>query len=115
MGFLLHYQKAYHSFAFINKKRRRRKKMNYLKKVISIAGRIFYVDATDESCKKLGFRSGDRIILPLLHVEIKGTIVGVAPATEKINPQPLVLWFTLDGEDGRVCYSYPSIIKPSME
>jgi len=82
------------------------------KNVESIKGRRFEIDISDEACSALGlgFKHGDRIRHPNAG---EGTVIGVAPATEGLDPEPNVLWYAIDGRDGKVSYSYPSHIVPA--
>ena len=79
------------------------------KSVVAIDGKKFEVDTSDKACSKFGFKHGDRIKHPAVG---KGTVVGVASATEGIDPEPDVLWCTFDGYDKeKVAYSSSLDIK----
>ncbi|HCU01483.1 TPA: hypothetical protein DIC62_01630 [Candidatus Nomurabacteria bacterium] len=69
--------------------------------VTSWTGKSFSVNTSDEACAVFGFKSGDRIISRAGG----GIVIGVAPATEGPNPKPDVLWYAVDGRDGKVSYS----------
>ncbi len=79
-------------------------------KVISYSGISFEVDISAGACKKFGFKHGDRIRHPESGL---GTVIGVAPATERINPEPMVLWCRFDCDHNKLKYSYPSLIEPA--
>ena len=68
-------------------------------------GKTFEVDTSDEACGRFGFKSCDRIYCKSSREE--GVVVGVAPAMQGENPEPLVLWYALDSNGGRVSYSFP--------
>ena len=80
------------------------------KVVTSRSKRSFEVDTSDKVCEKFGFKHGARVMHPYTG---SGTVVGVAPATEWLVPEPDVLWYhSDDDDDGVVSYSYPSLLKP---
>ena len=78
------------------------------KMVTPRCGEPFEVDTSDEACSKFGFKHGDRIKHPEAGL---GTVIGVAPAKEGVNPELDVLWYAIDGRGGRVSYSYSSKIE----
>ena len=74
-----------------------------MQKVIAVEGQEFEVDTSNEACGKFGLKHGDRIKHPYAG---EGTAIGVASATTGNNPEPDVLWYAIDGRNGRVSYSY---------
>ena len=75
-------------------------------------GEPFEVDTSDEACRKFGFKHGDRVVHP--HTG-PGTVIGVAPATEGLDPEPDVLWYASDYDKRDVVsYSHPSLLKPAQ-
>ena len=75
------------------------------RRVTARDGQEFDVDISDEACQEFGFRHGDSITI---HGRRMGVVMGVALATEKgVSQQPKVLWFAINGYDGRVSYCFP--------
>jgi hypothetical protein len=72
--------------------------------VTAINGQSLEVDISDEACEKFGFRHGEKISDQSGRF---GVVVGVAPI-----PMPSrcteagtgVLWISIDGSEGRVCF-----------
>jgi hypothetical protein len=74
------------------------------KKVKARDGKVFEVDTSDEACGKFGVKHGDKII----NCQGRTCVVeGVAPANERMDPEPDVLWRARDIDNGRVSYCYP--------
>lgn len=74
------------------------------KQVKALGGLVFNVDTSDESCGKFGFKHGDKIVNCNGHT---GFVEGTAPAIEGIDPEPIVLWYTLNDNEGNSSYMYP--------
>ena len=77
-------------------------------KVISCSGNIFYVDPSDESCMRFGFKSQETIFGPKGE---KFIVKGVAPSNYPYGPY--VLWVLKEGEE-EVGYYDPEPSKANL-
>jgi hypothetical protein len=73
------------------------------KQVTSRSRHRFEVDTSDKACDKFGFKHGD----PISVNGKKGTVMGVASAIGEKTPEPEVLWYILDRDNGKATYSFP--------
>jgi len=81
-----------------------------LREVIAFDGTPLQVDTSGEACEKFGFQPDQRVLDPYNN---EATVVGVAPLPENAGCMKKgtdVLFISLDGADGKVCF-YPDPAK----
>ncbi len=91
-------------------------------RVITVSGESIEVDTSDGACGKFDvapgdyLKHGDRITCTIARnsaIEAlggafeKGTVVGVAPATDQEHDKQEVLWISFDLDGGKVSYTFP--------